>query len=133
MIKLLKAMGLINMNSKDFKLITGLLILAFIMIILIYIFKDNGAKAANVYYKNQLVLTIDMTLKTTKEYTVSGTNGDVVILYDNGKIKVEEENSPRHLCSKQGWISQSYESIICLPNNIVINITGIYAIDTIVK
>ena len=41
---------------------------------------------------------------------------------ENGKVKVLEENSPKHLCSKQGFIENTHESIICLPNKIIIKI-----------
>ncbi len=131
--KLLKVMVLVNMNNKDIKLIIILVIGSLIGLILINIFKDNGLKEALVYYKSDLVLKIDMNQIITKKYTVVGTNGDVIIEYSNGKLRVIEEKSPRHLCSKQGWISESYESIVCLPNEIVINIKGVNKIDTIVK
>ena len=48
-------------------------------------------------------------------------------------IRVIEENSPRHLCSKQGYIKDSMESIICLPNRIVIEIDTIEELDAVVK
>ena len=37
---------------------------------------------------------------------------------------MDEEESPLHLCSKQGFIEESYESIVCLPNKIVIKISS---------
>ena len=49
----------------------------------------------------------------------------------NKKIKVLKEDSPLHLCSKQGYISKSYESIICLPNKIVIKLENNSDIDVI--
>ena len=42
-----------------------------------------------------------------------------------------KEDSPLHLCSKQGYISKSYESIICLPNKIVIKLENNSDIDVI--
>ena len=62
-----------------------------------------------------------------------GYNGEVVIFAGQGKIKIEEENSPLHLCSKQGYISASYETIVCLPNKITIKIEAIDSLDTVVK
>ena len=40
------------------------------------------------------------------------------------KIRVVEENSPLHLCSKQGFIDKSYETIVCLPNKVVIKLVS---------
>ena len=62
-----------------------------------------------------------------------GYNGKVKIVVNNNKIKVSEEKSPKHLCSKQGYISKTYEQIICLPNKIVIEIKDNDTVDTVVK
>ena len=77
-----------------------------------------------VYYDNNLVLTIDLNESEEKIYIVDGFNGEVKIIAGNGKIKVDEEESPLHLCSKQGFIEESYESIVCLPNKVVIKISS---------
>ena len=50
----------------------------------------------------------------------------------NKKIRVITENSPLHLCSKQGFISKSYETIVCLPNKIVIKIENDKNLDGVV-
>ena len=62
---------------------------------------------------------------------VTRINNDVRIKVKNKKIKVLKEDSPLHLCSKQGYISKSYESIICLPNKIVIKLENNSDIDVI--
>ncbi len=57
-------------------------------------------------------------------YTVSGTNGDVVIEYKNHQVRVIEEISPKHICQIQGWSSSPLTPLTCLPNNVVIIISG---------
>lgn len=118
--KLLKQKDLANMNKKDIFLILSLLVISLIGIF----FLKSGKKGnyANVYYENKLLLTIDLNDKEKKDYVVTGALGDIVIQREDGKVRVVEENSPRHLCSKQGFISSSYETIVCLPNKIVIRI-----------
>ena len=71
--------------------------------------------------------------KEEQTYEVKGYNGPVYISAGNGKIKVEDEDSPLHLCSKQGYITKSYETIVCLPNKIVVKIENKSDIDTIIK
>ena len=105
------------MNKNDFKLIIILII--FVIVLIPFFNKENSNKAI-VYYKNKEILNIDLNLNKT--YEVKGTNGIVKIVVKDKKIKVNSENSPKHICSKQGYISKSYESIICLPNEIVIKI-----------
>ena len=115
------------MKRNDIVLIIIILLIA---ILFFYFYPKENGKIANVYYENDLILKID--LKENKEYDVTGYNGNVHLVVENGKIKVEEENSPKHLCSKQGFISSSYETIVCLPNKIVIKIESEDSIDTVI-
>ena len=126
-------MVLVNMNKSDIKLIIIILVLSLLFLINFYLNKVDTNKVAKVYYKNEIVLEIDMQKEGIKEHTIKGTNGDVVIFYENGKIKVKEETSRRNLCSKQGFIKESYESIICLPNEVVIKIEAKDSLDTVIK
>jgi hypothetical protein len=53
-------------------------------------------------------------------YTVTGTNGDVVIQYKDFRVRVIDEISPQNICQAQGWSSSPLRPITCLPNNLVI-------------
>ena len=117
------------MNKNDFKLILFILVIFMIVIISLNITKKKG-NLAYVYYMDDVILKID--LSDDNEYIVNGENGLVKIEVKDKKIRVVEENSPLHLCSKQGYISNSYESIICLPNRIVIKIVDEVKIDGVV-
>ncbi len=108
------------MNKSDKVLVLVVLIPVLIICSILLLNNKTGA-VAKVYYENNVILTIDLTKSETK-YNVKGYNGNVSILAGNGRIKVVEEISPNHICSRQGYISKSYESIICLPNKIVIKI-----------
>lgn len=127
-------MGLINMNIKinksDIILLAILIIMSLSLIIILKLNKTDS-KVAKVYYNSDLVLTID--LSYDKVYEVDGYNGKVVLKVKNSKIKVLEEKSPIHLCSKQGYIKNSYETIVCLPNKIVIEIDDSKTLDSVVK
>ena len=120
------------MNKVDIKIC---IIIIIISLVILGIFKLNNKndKKAIVYHGNDIILRIDLTDKSKREYTVSGDNGDVLIETVDGKVRVVEEISPRHLCSRQGYIKNSMESIICLPNKIVIEIEDIDEVDTVVK
>lgn len=75
---------------------------------------------AVVYSYDKEILRID--LSVDKTYTVQGALGDVVIEVAGGKVRVEKETSPYHLCSIQGWVQYANIPIVCLPNHIVIMI-----------
>lgn len=112
------------MNKSDIKLIIIILLIAIISLFVIAIINNNSSKKALVYYDNNLVLTIDLNNNEENVYFVDGYNGIVKIITKDGKIKVDEENSPLHLCSKQGFIENTYENIVCLPNKVIIKITS---------
>ena len=120
------------MNKQD-KILTVVIIIFILIILLIFkVTEKTDNLNAFVYYEDDLILTIDLN-EEEKIYEVDGYNGTVYISAGNGKVKVEDEDSPLHLCSKQGYISKSYETIVCLPNKIVVKIEAASDIDAIVK
>ena len=109
------------MNKNDIKLITIIIVISVISL-LIYLLFNNESDKALVYYENKLLLEIDLNLDDI--YIVKGYNGDIKIEVKNKKIRVVEENSNYHLCSKQGYIDRSGEMIVCLPNKVIITINN---------
>lgn len=117
------------MNRNDIQLITVLTVFLAICLIIINCNKKEG-NIFKVYYENDLILKGNLNID--KIYQVNGYNGIVKIEVKNKKIRVITENSPLHLCSKQGFISKSYETIVCLPNKIVIKIENDKNLDGVV-
>ena len=120
------------MNKYDIALCICIVFMVSVIYLLLKI-DNNKSKEAIVYYDNKEVLKIDLSDYTYREYKVNGYNGEVLIETVDGKVRVVDEISPKHLCSKQGYISKSYETIICLPNKIVIEIEDDINIDTVVR
>ena len=110
------------MNKNDWILI---IIIIFISLSLLLFFKltNRESNQALVYNDNKLILTIDLT--KDDKYQVMGLNGEVDIEVKNNQIRVTSETSNYHLCSKQGYISKSWETIVCLPNKIIIRVTSL--------
>lgn len=89
------------------------------------------AETASVKVKNEEVLRIPMT--EDKDYSVDGTLGPVNIEVKDGRLRVTQENSPHHYCSKQGWVSDPKIPVVCLPNETVIQIEGSSDEDTVIQ
>lgn len=117
------------MNKNDLKLILIILIIIVITYTLTSINKKDGI-LAEVYYEDKIIMKIDMNIN--KEYTVSGFLGEVVIEVKDKMVRVKEENSPKHLCSKEGFTNDSLKPIICLPNKIVIKVVSNSDMDGVV-
>ncbi len=41
---------------------------------------------------------------------------EVVVEIEDGKIRIEKEDSPHHYCKIQGWVGEAGMPIICAPN-----------------
>lgn len=119
-----------KINKHDIILIIVIVCISSVVIIINNLKSKQGTNAL-VYYDNKLIKKIDLSIDKT--YNVKGYNGNVKIIVKDNKIKVDEEKSPLHLCSKQGYISKSHETIVCLPNKIVIEIDSKKIVDTVVK
>ena len=114
MIQLKYQMDLVNMNKYDFILIGCLIVLSITILLII---SSKNIDKVDVYYDNKIIKTID--LNKDNEYDVEGLNGNIHIVVKNKELRVTDEVSPLHLCRKQ-VIKNSNDTIICLPNHIVI-------------
>lgn len=112
------------MNKKDVLLIFVVLIIS-----LLFIFKPNNNKYALVYYEDKVILKVK--LDKHEKYRVKGYLGEVIIETDIDKVRVSEETSKYHLCSKQGYVSNNVP-IVCLPNKIIIKIEEESELDAVV-
>lgn len=57
----------------------------------------------------------------TKEITGKGGGTNLLVIRD-GKTWIEDASCPDHLCVKKQAVSRTGESIICLPNQVVVTI-----------
>lgn len=110
------------MNKSDIKLIALLIFVALLLFLFLSLKKDASFQQAYIYYDNQLVKTVNLSINQTRTFEVKGYKGTVVFETKKNQIRVKEEISPLHLCSKMGYISKSYETIVCLPNKIVVKL-----------
>ena len=120
------------MNKNDIILIFIITIITASIFTYFKLNEKTESLKAQVFYESKNILEIDLN-SATKQYTVDGYNGPVNIVAGEGKIKVLQEDSPLHLCSKQGYISKSYETIVCLPNKIVIKLESESEVDSIAR
>ena len=70
----------------------------------------------------QIVQTVALTQPQT--LTVDGPLGATQIEIEPGRARVASDPSPRQLCVKQGWLTQSGQAALCLPNQVSLEIRG---------
>lgn len=104
----------------DIVLIGLLIIMAFISYIVIFNFMSRHGDVVEVYSQSKLIKKVP--LDTDTEFEVKIDNHVNVIRVENGFVFMLDADCPDKLCKKQGKIRNSGETIICLPNKIVIRV-----------
>lgn len=66
--------------------------------------------------------SLDATVE--KEITIETDKGTNVIHIENGSVHMAESTCPDKTCIKQGSIDSPGEIIVCLPNKVIVEITG---------
>lgn len=91
-------------------------------IALISAFSSPG-RAAQVYWNGKLLHTFP--LDKPLEYTLSGPdNTSNTLVIQDGYVCVSHATCPDQVCVKQGWVNTDATPIVCLPNQLVIQVKG---------
>lgn len=70
----------------------------------------------------RIVQTIALTHAQT--LSVDGPLGTTRIEIEPGRARIARDPSPRQLCVRQGWLTQSGQAALCLPNQVSLEIRG---------
>ncbi|MEG6567519.1 NusG domain II-containing protein [Thermoanaerobacterium saccharolyticum] len=66
----------------------------------------------------------ELPLNVDKTVTIrNGRHLNVVEIKD-GKVRMREANCLDQICVKTGWIEKEGQQIVCLPNRVVVRVTG---------
>ena len=100
------------------------LILALIVVGLVLLFAFRGGAGAGSY----AVVEVDGKAVARYPLTQDGVfelnGGTNTMEIRDGKVRVIDANCPNRECVRQSWIRGANQSIVCLPNRVVITITG---------
>jgi hypothetical protein len=66
----------------------------------------------------------EVSLSRDQQIEVPGPLGTSVITIEKHRARISSDPSPRQYCVRQGWLQQSGEIAICLPNEVSIELTG---------
>ena len=76
--------------------------------------------SVNVYIKGEKVATYS--LLTNAEYSLNG--GTNVIVIKDGAVYMKHADCPKETCVSQRGCRFIGQTIVCLPNNVVVKVTG---------
>ncbi|MGB9594978.1 MAG: NusG domain II-containing protein [Candidatus Poribacteria bacterium] len=104
-------------------LILIILVLIFATFSAIWISADQfsqtlRSKSAVIYQENIKLKEADL----SKDGIISILDGKMHIEVNKGKIRVLDSDCPNHNCMKMGWIKSKGQTIVCVPNRVLIEI-----------
>ena len=113
------------MNKKTTALLGALLLVVGISGAAIFFGGGSGTTA--VISQNGVVLhriRLD-TLIEPKTFHITGENGEEnLVRVERGRVCMDSASCPDQVCVHQGFISNGTVPIVCLPNQLIIEITG---------
>ena len=66
----------------------------------------------------------EVPLSRDQQIEVPGPLGITIISIQNRKARIASDPSPRQYCVRQGWLQQSGEIALCLPNQVSVELAG---------
>lgn len=110
-----------RMKKADFFLIGGILLAGCLAALCLFLFSEKG-DYVQVRVSGEVIASYP--LSQNAEYEIKGTNGKNILVIRDGEAWIEDASCPDKLCKKQGHISKNGQSVICLPNQITVEIVS---------
>lgn len=104
-----------------FDIIVYVFVLALAVTAIILIFKPQG-NYVKVTVSGEVVDEFDLFQTVDKTYELK--TGKMRLIISDGKVWIDESTCPEHICKHIGKISKAGEKIICIPNSMIIEVTG---------
>ncbi|MEW9093490.1 MAG: NusG domain II-containing protein [Clostridiaceae bacterium] len=122
-------MKIVKMKKLDKIIIIVFLLLSILPMGFLMLIKSSNENSSIIIKVNGKVeKSIPLNNKDTSEIYEFSFNENVgYVEVKNGRVRMlemSEEICPNAICSDTGWIDKGYQSIVCLPNNIIVTIEG---------
>lgn len=118
----------IAMNIKHLKadilLIGGMILLGAVLALVLLLGKKEGAKV-QIRVSGEVIE--EFSLSKDQTYEIQGKDGVNVLTIADGEAWIAEASCPDKLCVHMGKIHLNGQSIVCLPNQVVIEIVDEHA------
>lgn len=113
-------------KKMDIIVIAILIVFSFIPHFIYYSVGSKNTKNlyATIKVDGNLHKTINLPVTSQEKFTISTEHGTNTIIVNNNEIKIIDAKCKDKLCIKQGSISKIGKTLICLPNELIIEIKG---------
>lgn len=94
------------------------LLLALVGLTLYFALIPSSGEEADIYLNGEKVATLPLSVDAEWH------NEHVRVVVSDGTVQVSESDCPDKICVERGAISRAGESVVCLPNRVVVVISG---------
>lgn len=110
-------------RKNDIILIAVIIALAALIFILINSFSSNGNKVIIEQDAKQIAI---LDLNKNQEYRIYDKSGKIcnIVLISDGQASMKYANCKDKICVNHNKISKNNESIICLPNKVIVTVVS---------
>ena len=115
------------MNKTTKLILAGLLLIAAASAVFLLLKPEETARpVARITVNGTIVNEIALDSKSLPQtFTYEGPGGFAnTVEAEHGRIRVSEAGCPDQVCVNQGWIADGTVPIVCLPNKLIIEISG---------
>lgn len=110
-----------NKKRNDLILLLSIVLVAALVLVVFHFLKTDGA-TVTVTKNGEKYATYP--LMQDAEIKLSGDQGHATLIIEDGQAYIKDASCSDKLCIKQGKINKNGETIICLPNKLVITVNS---------
>lgn len=112
-----------KLRKNDFILIAGILLAALLSLAVYQLLYRQTGESVTITVDGEVYQTLPLDMDTTLTIP-SEDHGTNTLVIHNGKAGISEASCPDHLCVHQKEISHQGESLVCLPNKVIVTVTS---------
>ena len=102
----------------------GVLLAGAVLVVALTLWAWGGGQGDTVIIRAAGQVIETTSLNQPHRLNVNGPLGVTRIEIEPGRARIAADPSPRQLCVKQGWLTQSGQAALCLPNQVSLEIRG---------
>ena len=116
---------MISLKKNDFIIIATVLFLALILFLYTSSYKsDSDTKFARISVDGKEYKLIELKEEQYEEIKIENNGFINIIIVENAAVRMEYSDCPDKICVRHKPISNINDTIVCLPNRVVIDIIG---------
>jgi hypothetical protein len=124
---LTKEVGPVKLKLGDLLVVAVIMVVALGLLGIRALPASTGSRYLQVELDGQLIDEIPFDESEDNVFVVDFPAGQATVEITAGRVRVlpmEKEICPLGICSSIGWVDQSGDAIVCLPNRLIVTVVG---------